>query len=157
VSAASEVMGEFPISCLAEEIETPGAGQVKALISVASNAALSSPHGTRLSAALEQLEFMVSLDVYLNETTRHADVILPGNSPLEEMHYAVAFPQLPYRNQARYSAPVLHEHRARRRSGRPCCVSLRSFRARGPRQTYAAWMTSCCGMTSSTPPARSPT
>src|SRR5262249_384589 len=107
VSAASEVMGEFPISCLAEQIETPGAGQVKALISVASNPALSSPHGTRLSAALEQLEFMVSLDVYLNETTRHADVILPGNSPLEEMHYDVAFAQLSYRNQARYSAPVL--------------------------------------------------
>jgi len=107
VSGAPEVMGEFPISCLAEEIETPGAGQVKALISVASNPALSSPHGTRLSAALEQLEFMVSLDVYLNETTRHADVILPGNSPLEEMHYDVAFAQLSYRNHARYSAPVL--------------------------------------------------
>lgn len=107
VSGAPEVMGEFPISCLAEEMETPGPGQVKALISVASNPALSSPHGMRLSAALEQLEFMISLDVYLNETTRHADVILPGNSPLEEMHYDVAFAQLSHRNHARYSAPVL--------------------------------------------------
>jgi anaerobic selenocysteine-containing dehydrogenase len=68
---------------------------------------LSSPNGARLAAALEQLDFMVSLDVYLNETTRHADVILPGPSPLEDMHYDVAFTQLAYRNSVRYSAPVL--------------------------------------------------
>jgi anaerobic selenocysteine-containing dehydrogenase len=57
---------------------------------------------------MEQLEFMVSLDVYLNETTRHADVILPGTSPLEDSHYDVAFSQLSYRNHARYSHPVFH-------------------------------------------------
>jgi len=106
VSGAPEVYGEFPMSCLAEEIDTPGPGQVKALISVASNNVLSSPNGPRLSAALEQLDFMVSVDIYLNETTRHADVILPGLSPLEEMHYDVAFSQISYRNHARYSAPV---------------------------------------------------
>jgi len=106
VSGAPEVFGELPMSCLAEEIETPGEGQVKALISVASNAALSSPHGTRLSAALDKLEFMVSVDIYLNETSRHADVVLPGTSPLEDMHYDVAFTQLSHRNHARYSAPV---------------------------------------------------
>jgi anaerobic selenocysteine-containing dehydrogenase len=106
VSGAPEVLGEFPMSCLAEEIQTPGDGQIKALITVASNPALSSPNGERLSAAMDNLEFMVSLDIYLNETSRHADVILPGTSPLEDSHYDVAFSQLSYRNHARYSQPV---------------------------------------------------
>ncbi len=106
VSGAPEVYGELPITCLSEEIETPGEGQIKALVTVASNPVLSSPDGPRLSAALDQLEFMVSLDIYLNETTRHADVILPGLSPLQDMHYDVAFPQLSWRNHARYSPPV---------------------------------------------------
>jgi anaerobic selenocysteine-containing dehydrogenase len=107
VSRAPEVFGELPMGCLAEEIETPGDGQIKALISIASNPALSAPNGPRLAAALAGLELMVSVDIYLNETTRHADVILPGLSPLEESHYDVAFPQLAYRNAVRYSAPVL--------------------------------------------------
>jgi len=107
VSGAPEVYGELPITCLAEEIETPGQGQIRALITVATNPVLSSPDGPRLSAALEQLDLMVSLDIYLNETTRHADVILPGLSPLEDLHYDVAFPQLSWRNHARYSPPVL--------------------------------------------------
>ena len=106
VSGAPEVFGELPTGVLAEEIETPGAGQVRALISVASNPVLSAPNGTRLAKALDSLEFMVSLDIYLNETTRHADVILPGVSPLQDSHYDVAFPQLSFRNHARYSAPV---------------------------------------------------
>ena len=106
VSGAPEVMGELPISCLAEEIETTGAGQIRALITVATNPVLSSPNGPRLSKALDTLDFMVSLDIYLNETTRHADVILPGPSPLEDLHYDVAFPQLSWRNHARYSPPV---------------------------------------------------
>ena len=106
VSHAPEVMGELPITCLAEEIETPGPGQVKALIAISTNPVLSSPNGPRLEAALEKLDFMVSLDIYLNETSRHADVILPGPSPLEDMHYDVAFPQFSWRNHARYSPPV---------------------------------------------------
>jgi anaerobic selenocysteine-containing dehydrogenase len=106
VSGAPEVLGEFPMSCLAEEIQTPGEGQVKALITVSSNPALSSPNGERLSAAMDQLEFMVSVDIYVNETSRHADVILPGTSPLEDSHYDVAFSQLSYRNHARYSHPI---------------------------------------------------
>ena len=122
VSGAPEVFGEFPMSCLAEEIDTPGPGQIKALISVASNNVLSSPNGPRLSAALDQLDFMVSLDIYVNETTRHADVILPGLSPLEEMHYDVAFSQISYRNHARYSAPVFAAaRRISPLSGRSCC------------------------------------
>ena len=106
VSGAPEVYGELPITCLAEEIETPGAGQIRALITVATNPVLSSPNGPRLAQALDQLDLMVSLDIYLNETTRHADVILPGLSPLEDFHYDVAFPQLSWRNHARYSPPV---------------------------------------------------
>ncbi|MGH8808768.1 MAG: molybdopterin dinucleotide binding domain-containing protein, partial [Noviherbaspirillum sp.] len=107
VSGAPEVMGELPIVCLAEEIETPGEGQVRALIAVASNPVLSAPNGERLAAALDKLDFMVSVDIYLNETSRHADVILPGSSPLEELHYDMVFPQFSYRNYARYSDPVL--------------------------------------------------
>ena len=107
VSGAPEVYGELPMTCLAEEIETPGEGQIRALFTVATNPVLSSPNGPRLAAALEKLDFMVSMDIYLNETTRHADVILPGVSPLEDFHYDVAFPQLSWRNHARYSPPVL--------------------------------------------------
>ncbi len=106
VSGAPEVYGELPITCMAEEMETPGDGQIRALITVATNPVLSSPDGPRLAAALDKLDFMLSMDIYLNETTRHADVILPGLSPLEDLHYDVAFPQLSWRNHARYSPPV---------------------------------------------------
>ncbi|HUS31559.1 MAG TPA: molybdopterin-dependent oxidoreductase [Kofleriaceae bacterium] len=106
VSGAPEVFGELPMICLAEEIETPGEGQVRALITIASNPALSAPNGPRLAAAFSSLELMVSVDIYLNETTRHADVILPGLSALEESHYDVAFPQLSCRNAARYSPAI---------------------------------------------------
>jgi anaerobic selenocysteine-containing dehydrogenase len=106
VSGAPEVYGELPMGMLIEEIETPGDGQIKALITVASNPVLSAPDGERLSKALAGLDFMVSVDIYLNETSRFAEVILPGLSPLEEAHYDVAFPQFSYRNQARMSMPV---------------------------------------------------
>jgi anaerobic selenocysteine-containing dehydrogenase len=107
VSGAPEVLGEYPMGCLAEEIETPGDGQVRALVTVASNPVLSAPNGPRVAQALERLDFMVSVDIYLNETTRHADVILPGLSTFEEPHFDVSFPQLSCRNHARYSRPVL--------------------------------------------------
>jgi anaerobic selenocysteine-containing dehydrogenase len=107
VAGAPEVMGELPVTCLAEEIDTPGPGQVRALIAIAGNPVLSAPNGARLAAALDGLDFMVSMDIYLNETSRHADVILPGVSPLEDAHYDVSFGQLSHRNHARYSPPVL--------------------------------------------------
>ena len=107
VSGAPEVFGELPMGCLAEEIETEGVGRVRALIAVAGNPVLSAPNGQRLAAALDRLDFMLSLDIYVNETSRHADVILPGASPLAESHFDVAFTQLSFRNQARYSAAVL--------------------------------------------------
>ena len=106
VRQVPEVYGELPCACLAEEIETPGPGQVRALVTIAGNPVLSTPNGARLSAALDGLDFMVSLDIYLNETTRHADVILPGLSPLEQSHYDIALRQLAIRNVATYSPPV---------------------------------------------------
>jgi anaerobic selenocysteine-containing dehydrogenase len=107
VSGLPELFGELPVVCLAEEIETPGEGQVRALVTIAGNPVLSTPNGARLSAALEHLECMVSCDIYLNETTRHADVILPGSVPLERGHYDFALRQLAIRNVATYSPPVL--------------------------------------------------
>ena len=107
VSSAPEVFGELPITCLAEEIETPGAGQVRAVFTVASNPVLSTPNGPRISEALESLALMVSFDIYLNETSRHAHVILPAFSSLAEPHFDVAFPQLAWRNTARYSPASL--------------------------------------------------
>ena len=106
VSAAPEVFGELPITLLAEEMETAGEGQIKALISMAANPVLSAPNGPRIGRALDGLDFMLSLDIYLNETSRHADVILPGLSPLEDLHFDMAFPQLSFRNHARFSGPV---------------------------------------------------
>ena len=106
VRGLPEVFGELPAVTLADEMLTPGPGQVRALITVAANPVLSAPGGARLAAALDRLDFMVSLDIYCNETTRHADVILPGLSALEDSHYDVAFPQFSFRNHARYSGPV---------------------------------------------------
>jgi anaerobic selenocysteine-containing dehydrogenase len=106
VRGLPEVFGELPAVCLAEEIETPGEGRIRALITIAGNPVLSNPNGARLAAALARLDFMVSCDVYLNETTRHAHVILPGLSPLEASHYDVALWQLAVRNYARWSPPV---------------------------------------------------
>jgi anaerobic selenocysteine-containing dehydrogenase len=97
---------ELPVAALAEEITTPGEGQVRALFTGAGNPVLSTPNGRHLDEALGQLEFMVSLDPYLNETTRHADIILPPTSPLEHDHYDLAFHVNALRNTARYNAPV---------------------------------------------------
>lgn len=106
VSEHPEVRGELPVAILAEEIETPGTGQVRALITVAGNPARSTPDSSRLTAAMEQLEFMVSVDIYLNETTRHADVVLPPPSSLEKSHFDFAFYGLSVRNVANYSPAV---------------------------------------------------
>lgn len=98
--------GELPVVTLAEEILTAGDGQIKALVTSAGNPVLSTPNGTQLDRALEQLEFMVSIDFYLNETTRHADVILPPTAPLEHDHYDVAFHVLAIHNTTKYSPAI---------------------------------------------------
>jgi anaerobic selenocysteine-containing dehydrogenase len=107
VRGLPEVFGELPVATLADEIETPGEGQVRALITVAGNPALSTPNSARLARALDSLEFMVSVDMYVNETTRHADIILPVPSPLERSHYDVALYSFAVRNVANYSPPTL--------------------------------------------------
>jgi anaerobic selenocysteine-containing dehydrogenase len=106
VRGVPEALGEFPAACMAEEIETPGAGRIRAFLTIAGNPALSAPHAGRLERALASLDFMVSVDIYQNETTRHADVILPGLSPLEHAHFDVAFAQLAIHNTARFSAAI---------------------------------------------------
>lgn len=107
VSQTAESLGEFPVTVLPEEIETPGEGQVRAFISVAGNPVSSNPNSARLDAALSSLEFMVSVDPYINETTRHADVILPPPTPLQKSHYDYVLLNLAVRNVANYSPPVL--------------------------------------------------
>ena len=110
VRGLPEVFGELPVSVLAEEIETPGEGQVRALITVAGNPLLSTPNSDRLEAAVEGLDFMLSIDIYVNETTRHADVVLPAPEPLEKAHYDLAFYQLSTRNIANYSPAIFEGH-----------------------------------------------
>ncbi|NKY32077.1 molybdopterin-dependent oxidoreductase [Nocardia speluncae] len=102
-----EAMGELPVATLVDEITTPGEGQVRALITVAGNPVLSAPSGPRLDKAFAGLEFMVSVDRYLNETTRHADVILPPPRPVQSPHYDFALLQFAVRNYARYSPPLV--------------------------------------------------
>lgn len=107
VSGYPEVLSEFPAAALAEEIDTAGEGQIKAMITIAGNPVLSAPDGDRLERALDGVDFMVSVDPYLNETTRHADVILPPPPPTQSPHFDVALNNLAVRNNARYSPPVL--------------------------------------------------
>lgn len=101
-----EFSGELPVSALAEDILTPGEGQIKAMVTVAGNPVLSTPNGRQLDEALASLEFMVAIDIYINETTRHADIILPTTTGLEEGHYDLAFHYLAVRNTTKYSEPL---------------------------------------------------
>jgi anaerobic selenocysteine-containing dehydrogenase len=107
VSGHPEFSGEFPVAAFAEEMLTPGEGQVRALVTVAGNPVLSTPNGRQLDGALAGLEFMLSIDVYINETTRHAHLVLPPTSALEHDHYDIAFHKFAVRNTARYSDAVL--------------------------------------------------
>ncbi len=117
VSGHPEIMGELPVVALPEEILTPGPGQVRALLTFSGNPCLSSPNSARFARALESLDLMVSVDVYLNETTRHADVILPGPSVLERSHYDLLLFQYAVRNVANYSPAVLEPAPAERVPG----------------------------------------
>ena len=106
VRGAPEVLGQVPVSCMAEEIATPGDGQIRALITIAGNPVLSAPDAEKLDAALPLLDCMISVDNYLNETTRHADVILPGLSPLEQPHYDELLWSWAIRNAGKHSPPL---------------------------------------------------
>jgi anaerobic selenocysteine-containing dehydrogenase len=144
VRGLPEFGGELPVSALAEEIQTPGEGQVRALITIAGNPVMSTPNGRQLEQALGQLDFMVAFDCYRNETTRFADYILPPTSPLERDHYDIIFHHFAVRNTARYNPAVfprpegaMHDweiyqalgrrlrKRLRRDAGKPLMVRVR--------------------------------
>jgi anaerobic selenocysteine-containing dehydrogenase len=111
VSRLPEFNGEFPVAALAEEMETPGPGRIKALITLAGNPSLTAPNARRLEAAFRDLEFMLSIDFYLNETTRHAHLILPPVSPLEADNYRILFYSMAVHNVAHFT-PALFERPA---------------------------------------------
>jgi len=107
VRGLPEFGGELPAATLAEEMETEGDGRIRALITFAGNPVLSTPNGGRLDKALAGLEYMVSIDLYRNETTRHANLILPTSFGFERDHYDLAFYALSVRNAARYAKPLV--------------------------------------------------
>ena len=107
VRGLPETLGDLPSVALAEEIETPGPGQIRAMVTFAGNPVLSAPNGKRIGAAFETLEFMVSVDIYLNETTRHADVILPPCWSLAEDHSEPLAPSFALRTVVRWCPPVV--------------------------------------------------
>ncbi|WP_434588243.1 molybdopterin oxidoreductase family protein [Streptomyces sp. A5-4] len=107
VSGHPEAKGEFPSAALAEEILTPGEGRIRAVIAVAANPVLSAPDGDRLDEALAGLDFLISVDPYLNETSRHADVVLPPPPPAQSAHHDFAFNGFAVHNQVRYTRPAV--------------------------------------------------
>jgi len=111
VRGLPEFGSEFPVAALAEEILTPGEGQIRALVTAAGNPVISTPNGRQLERALESLDFMVSVDFYLNETTRHAHLILPPTSALERDHFDLIFHVLAIRNTVKYSKPLFDKPR----------------------------------------------
>jgi len=154
VRGLPEFGGELPVAVMAEEMETPGEGQIRGLVTHAGNPVLSTPNGARLERALGGLDFMVSIDLYRNETTRHAHLILPTSFGLERDHYDIAFYALAVRNTARYAKALLkppegvrHDwqvltdlalslHRAGGgRRDRKLILLLRALKALGPRRT----------------------
>ena len=101
--------GEFPVAALAEEIQTAGEGQIKSLITVAGNPVLSAPSGHLLAQAFEGLDYMVSVDIYLNETTKYANIILPATTGIENSHFDIFFNSFSVRNTVKYSAPLFEK------------------------------------------------
>jgi anaerobic selenocysteine-containing dehydrogenase len=107
VRGLPEALGELPVATLIDEIETPGTGQVRALVTVAGNPVISTPDAARLDAAIGSLDLVVAVDFHVNATTRHADVILPPPGALQRPHYDLAFSGFAVRNVANFSPPVL--------------------------------------------------
>ena len=114
VRGLPETAGELPVSALREEIETPGDGQIRAMLTMSGNPVLSTPDGAALDRAFAGLDFMAAIDIYVNETTRHADVILPPTTALERDHYDLAFHALAVRNTARFTPAVFDKQRDQR-------------------------------------------
>jgi anaerobic selenocysteine-containing dehydrogenase len=109
VRGLPEFAGELPVAALAEEIATPGPGQVRGLLTCAGNPVLSTPDGRALDGALAGLEAYVAVDIYINETTRHANLVLPPASPLTQWHYDLIFNAFAVRRVARLNAPLFEQ------------------------------------------------
>lgn len=107
VRGLPETAGELPVAALQEEITTPGAGQIRAMLTLSGNPVLSTPDGAGLDRAMAGLDFVAAVDFYINETTRHADVILPPTSALERDHYDLIFQALAVRDTARFTPAVI--------------------------------------------------
>ncbi len=133
-----EFGGELPVAALAEDIITPGADQIRALITSAGNPVLSTPNGRQLDRALAGLEFMASIDIYLNETTRHANIILPPTAALEHDHYDLAFHLLAIRNTAKYSPPLFETNGSRRHDWQIFLELQTRMEAKGPARSLVS-------------------
>ncbi len=114
VNNLPEFSGEYPVATLAEEILTEGEGQIKAMVTIAGNPILSTPNGKQLEKAFESLDFMVAIDIYLNETSKHAHIILPSTTGLETAHYDLIFHQLAVRNTAKYNKALYEKEEDQR-------------------------------------------
>jgi len=110
VHSLPEFTGEYPVATLADEILTPGKDQIKAMVTIAGNPVLSTPNGKHLEKAFESLEFMVSIDIYLNETTKYANIILPTTTGLETPVYDLVFHQFAIRNTAKYAEALFEKN-----------------------------------------------
>ncbi|WP_290644085.1 molybdopterin-dependent oxidoreductase [Aquabacterium sp.] len=159
VRGAPEFGGELPVSVMAEEMLTPGKGQMRALITSCGNPVLSTPNGRQLDEALRGLDFMVSIDFYLNETTRHANVILPPTCGVEHDHYDLVFLHLAVRNIARYSEAVvapgdgaLHDWQIYTELAKRYARRIWSLERAGTRQRLTGMLTR--GIMGSLPPKR---
>ena len=140
VRGLPEFGGEWPAAVLAEEMETAGPDQIRAFVSLAGNPVLSTPNGARLERALPGLDFMVSIDPYLNETSRHAHLVLPPVSPLERDHYDLVFHLLAVRNTVRYSPALFAPPPDGREDWQILHGLARRIGARRGRQTVASSM-----------------
>jgi anaerobic selenocysteine-containing dehydrogenase len=132
VRGLPETVGEIPATTLAEEIETPGAGQVRALLTFAGNPVLAVPNGRRLEKALVKLDFMVAIDAYVNETTRFADLILPPASMLTEEHADFFFANMAVRDSVHWTRPVVAPGPANGATGRSSWGSRNERAAASP-------------------------
>ncbi len=140
VRGLPEFDGELPAAVMAEEMLTPGEGQIHALLTVAGNPVLSAPNGRRLEQALPRLDFMVAIDYYINETTRHAHLILPPTAALEHENYDLVFHNFAVRNTARFS-PALFAPDADTRHDWEILLELQTrLAADGPLSRFKAWL-----------------
>ncbi len=140
VRGLPEFGGELPVAALAEEMLTEGEGQIRAMVTVAGNPVLSTPNGSQLDAGFEQLDFYAAIDIYINETTRHADVILPPTTGLEVDHFDVTFNVLAVRNVAKWSDALFevgqdrrHEYEIGREIAKRLATDERPFNEDEPR------------------------